>query len=452
MKFTVDFSILLSYNVIILLNLWYRKVKGLKNSPYATVERFVDRLLLGKETDCEAIRKYEIYLTYDNIINMSMYCKALILVLFMCMVFRSILHGVNEVNTVPFAIATMITLVIMFFLKKYIDPQNHTVKTSRILTYAYSINICAIAMYYDLILQSEEYDVFLLIVIVVLSGMFNKHPCEHLVFLICLLGILIVIEARLAPSKIFLTDLFNAIIAAAAGIFLAVAEMRTKIELIMIKENEHKIKMSDIKTQIVLNQIKPHFLYNVLATIQVLCKFDPDKAVTAMEDFSGYLRANVDYGLSKSVVSFDEEFKNVKYFLRLEKLRCGDKLKIVYELKEKNFEIPVLTLQPIVENAVKHGVGNKKGGGTVTISTSSDDNNIIIRVQDDGDGISAKSIDELSLSYDGKSHVGLTNVKERIEIITGGSLDFYSEKGKGTVVTIKIPKDFKEATYEYTRS
>lgn len=424
----------------------------MKNSPYATVEKFVDRLLLGKETYCEAIRKYEIYLTYDNIKNMSMYCKALILVLFMCMVFRCILHGVSAVNTVPFAIATMITLVIMFLLKKYIKPQNHTVKISRILTFAFSVNICAIAMYYDLIVQPEEYDVFLLIVIIVLSGMFNKYPCEHLVFLICLLGTLIVIEAHLAPSKIFLTDLFNAIIAAVAGMFLAVAEMKTKIELIMIKENEHKIKMSDMKTQIVLNQIKPHFLYNVLATIQVLCKFDPDKAVTAMEDFSGYLRANVDYGLSKSVVSFDEEFKNVKYFLRLEKLRCGDKLKVVYDLKEKNFEIPVLTLQPIVENAVKHGVGNKKGGGTVTISTSSDNNNIIIRVQDDGDGISAKSIDELSLSYDEKSHVGLTNVKERIEIITGGSLDFYSEEGKGTVVTIKIPKDFKEVAYEYTRS
>lgn len=67
-------------------------------------------------------------------------------------------------------------------------------------------------------------------------------------------------------------------------------------------------------------------------------------------------------------------------------------------------------------------------------------------------GISAKSIDDIPLSHDGKSHVGLTNVKERIEIITGGSLSFESEEGKGTVVTIKIPKDFKEANYEYTRS
>lgn len=121
-------------------------------------------------------------------------------------------------------------------------------------------------------------------------------------------------------------------------------------------------------------------------------------------------------------------------------------------LKKRILKFPFFTLQPIVENAVKHGVGNKKGGGTVTISTSSDDDNTIIRVRDDGVGISAKSIDELPLSYDGKSHVGLTNVKERIEIMTGGSLEFYSEEGKGTVVTIKIPRDFKEADYEYTRS
>ncbi len=424
----------------------------MKKSPYRTVEEFVDDLLLGKETGSKTIRKYEIYLARDNIKNMNLYCKVLILVLFMCMVFRCILHGVSVLNVVPFAPAMVITLVLMFFSKKYTNPRNHTVMISRILTFAYSINLCAIAMFYDLIVQSEEYDVFLLIAIVVLSGMFNNYPCDQLIFLICVLGISIIIEAYLAPSQIFKTDLLNAIIATVAGMFLAIAEMRTKIELIIIKENEHKIKMSDIKTQIVLNQIKPHFLYNVLATIQVLCKINPDKAVAAMDDFSSYLRANVDYGLSKSVVSFNEEFENVRCFLRLEKIRYGDKLKAIYILKEKDFEIPVLTLQPIVENAVKHGVGNKKGGGTVTISTDSDDDNTIITVKDDGAGISAKSIDDIPLSNDGKSHVGLTNVKERIEIITGGSLSFESEEGKGTVVTIKIPKDFKEADYEYTRS
>lgn len=228
--------------------------------------------------------------------------------------------------------------------------------------------------------------------------------------------------------------------------------MRTKIELITAKENEHKIKMSDMKTQIVLNQITPHFLYNILATIQVLCKSDPDKAVEAMDDFTSYLRASVDYGLSKSIVPFEEEFENVRCFLRLEKIRYGNKLNVSYDLEEEDFEIPILTLQPIVENAVKHGVGNKKGGGTVYISTASDNDNIIITVRDDGVGTTAKSIEDIPVLYDGKSHVGLTNVKERIEIMTGGSLAFYSEKGKGTVVTIKIPKDFKEADYEYTRS
>ena len=137
-------------------------------------------------------------------------------------------------------------------------------------------------MFYDLIVQSEEYDVFLLIAIVVLSGMFNNYPCDQLIFLVCVLGVSIIIESQLSPNYIFKSDLLNAIVATVAGMFLAIAEMRTKIELIIVKENEHKIKMGDIKTQIVLNQIKPHFLYNILATIQVLCKVDPDKAVAAM--------------------------------------------------------------------------------------------------------------------------------------------------------------------------
>lgn len=430
----------------------YWKVQILKDSPYKKVERFVDDLLLGKETGSKTIRKYEVYLAHDNIKNLNLYCKVLIAVLFLFMVFRCVIHGTSLISTIPYFITVFFTLLIMVFAKKYQDQKKHTVMISRILTFAYSINVCVIAMYYNLIIQPEEYDVYLLLAIVALSNMFNNYPCDHLIFLIALLGTSIIIEAHLAPGYIFKTDLFNAIVSTIVGMFLAVSEMKTKIEFIKIKENEHNIKMSDIKTQIVLNQIKPHFLYNVLATIQVLCKIDPDKAVAAMDDFSRYLRANVDYGLSKSVIPFDEEFENVRYYLRLERIRYGDKLRVVYDLKEKDFEIPILTLQPIVENAVKHGVGNKKGGGTVTVSTKSDDDNTIVRVKDDGVGISAKSIGEIPLAYGGKSHVGLTNVKKRIEIITGGSLEFFSEEGKGTVVTIKIPRDFKEADYEYTRS
>lgn len=430
----------------------YRKVEILKNSPYKKLERFVDDLLLGKETGSMDIRKHEIDLARDNIKNMNLYCTVLIAILFLFMIFRCILHGISYVNVGPFVIAGVITFIIWLYSKKYQNPKRHTVMVSRMLTFAYSTNLCAIALYYDLFIQPEEFDVFLLIVIVALSGMFNNYPCDHLIFLVAFLGISIIIEAHLAPRNIFMGDLFNAVIATIVGMFLAVAEMRTKIELITAKENEHKIKMSDMKTQIVLNQITPHFLYNILATIQVLCKSDPDKAVEAMDDFTSYLRASVDYGLSKSIVPFEEEFENVRCFLRLEKIRYGNKLNVLYDLEEEDFEIPILTLQPIVENAVKHGVGNKKGGGTVYISTACDNDNIIIKVKDDGVGVSAKSIDDIPVLHDGKSHVGLTNVKERIEIMTGGSLEFYSEKGKGTVVTIKIPKDFKEADYEYTRS
>lgn len=421
--------------------------RKLKQKSFKQFRETVDNLLLGKGMDSKAIHKYDTFLALDNIRNLPLYSHFLLVMYGMLMPFKCIIHGVDLYNIVPFLISAAIATVIMYISRKYRNARKNTVKISRFLKFSFSTNILAIAMFYDLIIQSEEYDVYLLIAIVMISGMFNTYPFDQLIFLVCALSISIVIEAQFSPEHIFKANLLNAIIITIAGMILSITEMRTKIELIMIKEQEHKANLSDLKTQIVLNQIKPHFLYNVLSTIRALCHMDTDKAVDAIDDFSGYLRANIDYGLSKSVVTFIDELENVKYYLRLEKMRYGDKINIVFNLKEKNFHIPVLTLQPIVENAVKHGIGNKKGGGTVTVSTTTDEENIIITVADNGVGFS-----EAQKSDDKKSHIGLSNVRERIEVMTGGSLEIQSQGGVGTVVTIKIPKLFKEDDYEYTRS
>ena len=108
-----------------------------------------------------------------------------------------------------------------------------------------------------------------------------------------------------------------------------------------------------------------------------------------------------------------------------------------------NFYLPVLTLQPIVENAVKHGVGNKKGGGTIKISTYSDGDNIVLVVKDDGIGFEYNK-SELE-NDDKKSHIGISSVTERIEIMVGGTVNIKSEANVGTTVTITIPKKIDEA-------
>lgn len=135
------------------------------------------------------------------------------------MIFRCILHGITYVNVGPFVIAGTITFIIRLYSKKYQKPKRHTVIVPRMLTFAYSTNLCAIAMYYDLFVQTEKFDVFLLIVIVALSGMFNNYPCDHLIFLVAFLGISIIIETHLAPRNIFMDDLFNVVIATVGECF-----------------------------------------------------------------------------------------------------------------------------------------------------------------------------------------------------------------------------------------
>ena len=115
-----------------------------------------------------------------------------------------------------------------------------------------------------------------------------------------------------------------------------------------------------------------------------------------------------------------------------------------------DFDIPVLSLQPIVENAIKYGVGDKKGGGTVWISVRREGDSALVEIRDDGVGVDARNLNELPIRDDGKTHVGLNNVQARVKLMAGGSLEFFSKKDWGTIVTIKVP--WRRKIHEYTGS
>ena len=115
----------------------------------------------------------------------------------------------------------------------------------------------------------------------------------------------------------------------------------------------------------------------------------------------------------------------------------SDKLKIEYDIQEKKFCVPTLSIQPIVENAIKHGVTKKPEGGTVRISTASDDKDYIVTVKDDGVGFDPSAIEE----DDGRSHVGIQNIRYRFENMMHATVSIESEKGVGTCVIIRIPKN-----------
>ena len=200
-----------------------------------------------------------------------------------------------------------------------------------------------------------------------------------------------------------------------------------------------ELALSESNNSLVLSQIQPHFLYNALTSIYRLCDVKPEAAKEAVSNFSKYLRGNLDSIKQTQMISFAEELKHLQAYLALEKIRYGDYLKVEYNIEVAEFFIPPLTVQPLVENAVNHGVSDLPEGGTVTISTKEKDDCYEIRVSDNGVGFNP---DEQK--NDGRSHVGIANVRSRLKIMCNGTLEIKSEIGKGTETIINIPKGANE--------
>jgi len=209
------------------------------------------------------------------------------------------------------------------------------------------------------------------------------------------------------------------------------AEIKNYIE----RQLKTERKLTESRISIMLSQIQPHFLYNALEVISSLCYKDPALAEKAIANFSNYLRTNMNLLEQMEPIPFENELNHTINFINLEKSMYGEALKVIYDIPIKNFKIPALTVQPIVENAIKHGIGKKEDGGTVTISTRETERGYQIIISDDGVGfITDKIVD------DGKRHIGISNVRLRLSLQCEGRLDIESKPGVGTTSTIFIPK------------
>lgn len=204
-----------------------------------------------------------------------------------------------------------------------------------------------------------------------------------------------------------------------------------------LEKDNLRYEKEQVKLQVsaMISQMQPHFLYNSLAVIEALCEEDPGLATKAIGEFSEYLRENIDFADKSEPVSFSEELNHIKTYIWLEKLRFSNKLNIEFDISCTSFLVPALSVQPIVENAIKHGVCKKKDGGTVRISSFETGEHYIVSVVDDGTGFDITVYED-----DGRKHLGIENTRYRIREMVGGSLTIESTPGKGTKVTIKIPK------------
>lgn len=185
------------------------------------------------------------------------------------------------------------------------------------------------------------------------------------------------------------------------------------------------------KNALMLSQINPHFVYNTLSTIAAMCDSSPKQAKYLTIDFSQYLRTNINSLNNEALIPFDQEMEHVECYLKIEKARFRERLNVIYSIQCKEFSIPPLTVQPLVENAVKHGITRKTNGGTIKISTFEEDGYYVVEIIDDGIGFDTESAEK---------HIGIENVKSRVAGMCKGVLTIKSTIGIGTRVLIAIPK------------
>ena len=271
--------------------------------------------------------------------------------------------------------------------------------------------------------------VFMIIDLILLLRLGQKITlCERIAFITYLsLPILSILIRPLWPG-VYVVALSTCV---SMLIFLVViVEVQSKSFRRLELDNEQ------LKVDLMLGQIQPHFLFNVLYVIQEICLIDAETASKAISDFSRYLRHNMDSLSINRPIPFREELEHVKHYVSLQQLRFGDALDVRYELECSDFELPTLTLQPLVENAIRYGVRKSKDGeGTVIVQTQEFPDHYEVHVIDDGPGFVPDQLPD-----DGMSHTGIKNVRERLGRICSGELKVVSEPDKGTDAAIILPK------------
>ncbi|MFB9276252.1 sensor histidine kinase [Cohnella cellulosilytica] len=270
------------------------------------------------------------------------------------------------------------------------------------------------------------------------AGRMRIDIAAALAMFYCVVGLIVVTVVRgFSMHTLQMHGIHAAIIVGSVLVFTALSETIND----MLRRNQQlQAETKDAEIAFLRSQIKPHFLYNTLNSIATLCLKDPRKAEELTLEFSQYLRKSFAFDRLDSLTSVAHELELVRAYLNVEKARFGARLVVEYDVDSvrPHTPIPPLILQPLVENAVRHGLMSTLRGGKVTISAvQHPDNEITIAVEDDGCGMSAEELEAVRKRK--TKGVGLRNIGERLELLYGRSLRIESAEGVGTKVVFRIP-------------
>jgi len=218
----------------------------------------------------------------------------------------------------------------------------------------------------------------------------------------------------------------------------------TQLELATLEARARLVDRSELKA--LQAQVNPHFLFNALNTVSSFCRTDPEKARHLILQLGDFFRKNLKSG--EKFVTLREECEHIRAYLAIEQARFSERLCVREEITDEalNWRLPGLTLQPLVENAIKHGIYPMSTPGEILISALVEEENLVVRIRDNGVGITAEKLARIHAGVEVSTSglgIGLQNVEQRLQILYGKSAVFVieSSEGKGTEVTLRIPSD-----------
>lgn len=207
-------------------------------------------------------------------------------------------------------------------------------------------------------------------------------------------------------------------------------------ELKATSEKERKTQLKLLRSQ-----IKPHFIHNALNTVISISRSDSDKARKLLLEFSNYLRNSYEFNNLDDTIPIENELQHVRSYVILEQARFGDKLKVVYDIDDSGLMIPPLVLQPLVENAIVHGLRPKPEGGTITVFVKRRHNGFQVGVRDDGVGIPEEKRQSLLEEQKDGGGIALYNINQRLIRIYGAGLTVENTNEGGTQISFLLPTD-----------
>ena len=252
----------------------------------------------------------------------------------------------------------------------------------------------------------------------------QKKETWILVFILVLISLSVLLDYTVEYDELPVSFLTIAVVISSMMYYIW-------LHLQFVREHERALQ-AEHRIRIMMTQIQPHFLFNTLTAIRALCVKDPEAAVRVIGLFSAYLRQNLDSLNRAEVIPLSKEIEHTKIYAEIEMIRFPN-IRVEYDIRDGECCVPALTVQPLVENAVRHGVRSRKEG-MIRVAACREGSEHLIVIEDNGVGF-----EELPAKGSDETHIGIDNVRERLEQMCGGTMTIDSRPGEGTRVVLRIP-------------